>query len=424
MQKKTLCSIGVLCVLVSTIGFAQTTRFVAVGDSRGSDNGINGTILQELAAAIIAEDPALVVFTGDLVSGGTQTELQHWVEVFMDPLAAAGIPVYPIRGNHDSSVPAWNTVFSGAHALPGNGPPGEENLTYSFVHNNALFIGLDQVVLSQRVNQTWLDEELRKSTVPHVFVFGHYPAYAVYHASCLAEYPSARDAFWNSLADAGARVYFTGHDHFFNHASIPPDNGEPIQQYIVGSAGAPLYDWSGSYPDPLVQAVTHFKNYGYLVVDIDGLDVTLTFKQRTGTNLYAATSDVFHYVAPGQSEGEPYITGAGWKEEQSPLRLTVVFPGAVEGVTYAWFKDDAELPDETGDVLEIASLEFGNEGWYWCQVTDPKKAVHETAHVYVSVFPMGSLPAISRIGVFAFAGIAILTGALYVRRAGKRRVQP
>jgi len=60
MQKKTLCSIVVLCVLVSTIGFAQTTRFVAVGDSRGGDNGINGTILPELATAIIAEDPALV----------------------------------------------------------------------------------------------------------------------------------------------------------------------------------------------------------------------------------------------------------------------------------------------------------------------------------------------------------------------------
>jgi len=344
----------------------------------------------------------------------------------MVPLAAAGIPVYPIRGNHDSDILAWNAVFSGTRALPANGPPGEENLTYSFVHNNALFIGLDQVVTthSYRVNQAWFDEQLRDSTVPHVFVFGHYPAYAVYHASCLAEYPSPRDAFWSSLADAGARVYFTGHDHFFDHAVIPAGDGAQIHQYVVGSVGAPFYHWLDTYTDPRVQGVFHAENYGYVVVDIDGLDVTLTFQQQTGANQYDATDDVFHHVAPGQSEGEPYITGAGWKEEKSPLRLTVVFPGAVEGVTYAWFKDSAELPDETGDVLEIASLESDNEGWYWCQVTDPKKAVHETAHVYVRVVPMGSLPAISRIGVFALTGIAIMAGALSVRRTRKRRVQP
>jgi hypothetical protein len=61
----------------------------------------------------------------------------------MQPVYDAGISVYPVRGNHDAgSLQAWHDVFTGAYALPANGPTAESNLTFSATHRNALVVGL------------------------------------------------------------------------------------------------------------------------------------------------------------------------------------------------------------------------------------------------------------------------------------------
>ncbi|MFC1735055.1 metallophosphoesterase family protein [Candidatus Hydrogenedentota bacterium] len=274
-------------------------RFVVIGDTRGSDNGVNSTILSEMAAVVISEGAELVMVTGDLTNDGLQAELEYWRQLFWEPLEAAGIAVYSVRGNHDARNSHWNTVFSGPYALPGDGPPGEINKTYSLTHKNALFVGLDTHIAGRvfQVNQTWLDGVFRANVAPHVFVFGHAPAFSVQHADCLDDYPDQRDAFWNSIGRADGRVYFAGHDHFYNRARIKDSMGVWIHQYVVGSGGAPLVDWSGEYGDSSVEGLAHFKEFGYVVGDVNGYEVTLTFKQRTGEGAYEATSDVFSYDA-------------------------------------------------------------------------------------------------------------------------------
>jgi len=77
------------------------------------------------------------------------------------------------------------------------------NPTFAVAHENALFIGLDNYVTPHRVNQAWLDQQLAANPRPHVFAFGHEPAFAVRHSDCLDDYPAARDAFLASLTDAG-----------------------------------------------------------------------------------------------------------------------------------------------------------------------------------------------------------------------------
>ena len=190
--------------------------FIVTGDSRGDDNGINAAILGELAGQIVDHSVDFVLFPGDLVTGSTdpavlQSQLTTWRNT-MQPVYDAGIGVYPVRGNHDEdSVLAWNNVFNGPFALPANGPADEENLTYSVAHKNALILGFDQYVTSGRVNQAWIDDQLAASSSPHVFAFGHEPAFAAQHTDCLDDYPVNRDAFWLSLEHAGARTYFAGH---------------------------------------------------------------------------------------------------------------------------------------------------------------------------------------------------------------------
>jgi len=192
----------------------------------------------------------LILLCGDIVQGGKQTtsaeleiELKMWQSIF-EPLYAKGIGVYPVRGNHEDDanddITAWNNVFADSRTLPQNGPSDETNLTYSFKHKNALFIGLDTYVNIHRINQTWLDQELALNEQPHIFTFGHEAAFKVFHSDCLDDFPTERNTFWKSLADAGVKTYFCGHDHFFDATEI--DDGDSnaennIYQCLVGGGG-------------------------------------------------------------------------------------------------------------------------------------------------------------------------------------------
>jgi len=187
----------------------------------------------------------------------------------------------------------WNNSFSGQYALPQNGPAGEVNLTYSFTNKNALFIGLDNYVDLHKINQSWLDGQLAANTEPHIFVFAHEAAFKVFHYDCLDDSTAARNIFWNSLASAGVRIFFCGHDHFVDAALVEDNDGDPennIYQYLVGTGGGWLMNQYSNYngtnsPYTLTRNF-HEMEHGYALVEVrgDGMNdknVTITWKKRT-----------------------------------------------------------------------------------------------------------------------------------------------
>lgn len=273
-----------------------TWRFAVMGDSRGTPLPVNTVVLSKLVDSVLQQDVDLVIFTGDTVFGMAllAVQLPVWVNT-MSPLWDAGISVYPVRGNHEAtglninSLGAWQNTFVGERALPTNGPPGHAKATYSTVHKNAMFIALDQYVALHRIPQDWLDEQLAMAEVPHIFVFGHEPAFMADHADCLDDYPQNRDVFWSSLKDAGVRAYFCGHDHFYDHARVRDEDGDPdndIHQFIVGTSGADLYAWSPPYngenSDMTVENIVHVTKFGYMVGEVTGPDVVLTWINLSG----------------------------------------------------------------------------------------------------------------------------------------------
>jgi PKD repeat protein len=279
---------------LTTPANAQTPwRFVVVGDTRSGDGAtaINAEIVSELANEIVRQDARFVLVPGDLVYSGSLSAFQLW-KTTMGPVYQAQIPVLPVIGNHDAAdLAAWKQVF-GAD-IPDNGPAGEEDRTYSFTHENVLVLALDNYVATGRVNQPWVDATLAANTLPHVFAFGHMPAFKANHTDCLDDYPANRDAFWNSLQNAGAGAYFAGHDHFYDHARIDDGDGNPdndVHQLIVGSGGAPFtssYAYNGLNTAWTPVNQYHEMQYGYSVVEISGLQVTMTFYHRTGAKAYA-----------------------------------------------------------------------------------------------------------------------------------------
>ncbi len=299
--------------LVRDIPTNTAWRFALVGDTHIPMT----TIPSEIASAVVGDDAKFLIVAGDIVEAGAScspstfaSQLASW-RTALAPVTAAGLGLYVIRGNHENDVPnglpVWTNFFSGAYAMPGNGPSDEIGLTYSVSYSNALFLACDDYVNIHRVNQTWLNPQLATNRLPHVFVYGHEPAFNAFHTDCLDNYPTERNTFWNSLTAAGAKVYLCGHDHFFNLSRIDDGDGNPsndLYQCIVGTGGttnwpAQSYNYNGTNAPYLPVNVSSVTNtYGYLLVEMSGpgindLGVTLTWKQRT----YDSNTASFIYVA-------------------------------------------------------------------------------------------------------------------------------
>jgi len=316
-------------------------KFAVISDTQDDNKEminkscINDTVLRTIAEDISREKPDCVLVAGDLVNGwfrnggtGYATQYENWKKA-MAAVYQSGIEVYPIRGNHDSGPerlalpplpshlePPADTpvvlkkVFQNAFSesyIPRNGPVHEKGLTFRFRHRNALIVGMDQFTAGQhRVNQAWLDRQLVENRLPHVFIFGHEPAFGAGHPDNLAFFPEERDLFWNGIGKAGARIYFCGHDHFYNRALIPDQAGNPIRQIIAGTGGGPLKKWSGVYKDGnRVKGEYHNgDHHGYVLVTVEGTEVTVTWKALVSPgppNVWRVL-DSFTYSISGEKE--------------------------------------------------------------------------------------------------------------------------
>jgi hypothetical protein len=261
--------VGVCLLLMPHLahGAGSVWRFVVMGDTRdrtmNTATGISPD-LSKMAEAIAAERPDLVIHTGDLCNGyyTTREAPMHgrFREMFRNWKAAVrpiydydnkkGIPIYPVRGNHEDGELITNTELKKAYEeeiasfLPQNGPEGEKGLTYRVTHKGAEFIALDEYAdkkaafIRGYVNQGWLNDEFAREKQPFQFVFCHTPAYKVgnYHQSPfpnLYSHPEHRDALWESFKKAGVSAYFCGHIHFYCRGTI-----DGIEQIVIGNGGA------------------------------------------------------------------------------------------------------------------------------------------------------------------------------------------
>jgi len=310
--------LAALLALSSLAAQAEKWRFVVAGDGRSNGanstrpedkNGVNTVITAEIRDAVLREKAKALLWTGDLVYGAKEAsvfrqQLTTWMEI-MNPLWAHGVEVLPVRGNHEMTCPEsaaiWDEFFSGAKALPKNGPFNAKNQTYYSIHGSVLFLGIDNYAGGRgTVPLNWLRGVLGKNRFDHVFAFCHEMAFmAGLHTDNLDRNPAERDEFWRLLATSGSRAFFAGHDHLYDHMEV---NGEglphSIHQYVAGTAGAPFYEDKGYLGNNGTWKLKRVKNlqktYGYLLVEIDGLAATVTFKGRKGPGQYVPM-DVWSY---------------------------------------------------------------------------------------------------------------------------------
>lgn len=263
-------SVFALCpgAFVIDVGAGGTAfRFAVMADSRSDSTSpaVNSTVLSQLITDMNTLNPIFCIFPGDLVFGGWvsndafKAQLQEW----KDATGHFKGTLFVCPGNHEfqggaGRADAWREKFP---SMPDNGPAVEQyKLTYYFDYGNSRFISIlsDWEDFHIGVDQTWLDNILDASIdFNHIFVMSHHP---------YSDLGGVNDEFWQSLVSRGVDAYFCGHLHFYNR-HLP--GGGDTWQVIVGTAGAPFH-----LPDLPGASV---REYGFLIVDVDGADVEATF---------------------------------------------------------------------------------------------------------------------------------------------------
>jgi 3',5'-cyclic AMP phosphodiesterase CpdA len=166
---------------------------------------------------------------------------------------------YPSAGNHEYQVSA-NPYFDyfGDRA----GPRGAG--FYSYAIGNWHIIALNSNVPATAGSEqlVWLDNDLRSNPAKCTLAYWHHPLFT--------SGPSAgsgglmRDA-WKVLYDRGVDVIVNGHDHLYERYFPQDPNGlrgpAGIVEYIVGTGGAPLYDFGPILPN---SAFKMNRSYGVL----------------------------------------------------------------------------------------------------------------------------------------------------------------
>jgi len=309
MKKLLFLLIYFVFYIVSFSTAQQTTSFMVLSDTHISSPSSNfqETIFYELMLAAIDEQIDFIFITGDLVIGSfsdaaeKDSVLKDWRFV-LDTLDQHNIGFYACRGNNDRSKEAWDSLFTGKYVFPQNGPENEKNITYALEYDNTLFLSLDQYSDSQHRAQTWLDSILNKNQKTHIFVAGHEPAFKLSHNSYMGTYPAARDSMWESLLKAGAKIYFSGHDHFYDHTIIDDTDENPdndMHQIIVGTAPSYFHsdsEYNGDNGRWTPVRLFHEEANGYVLVEVSENEVQTTWKRRSEPGVFVDGGDNYTFT--------------------------------------------------------------------------------------------------------------------------------
>jgi predicted phosphodiesterase len=225
------------------------------------DGGIPSQ-LHQVVAAVLASRPRLVVVTGDFTDGNPRDladrvlRAPQWWRAArrgLEPLRAAGIPVLPIAGNHDTYLPPYRIAYAAAWsdldrwAAPleiwGNRQPIQGTALDAAPFSYSVDVDGVHLMLTYAVDVSldpavarWIAGELAAARSARLrLVFAHVPL-----SSIVAEPRRAFVAGLGGILAAGhADLYVAGHEHLVWDDDIELTGGASLRQLLVGSASAP-----------------------------------------------------------------------------------------------------------------------------------------------------------------------------------------
>ncbi len=249
---------------------AREIRVAVVGDSGGIAERESGERLKrrlkdvirrrehplnagQIAARMAADEPDLVLHTGDLVYEVGARDA--YAEAFFRPFAALidHVPLYPVLGNHDVKTESGAPFLDVFH-LPENSPAPERYYSFDYgpVHFVALATDTDEVVPGSD-QQRWLADDLAGPAATAArwrIAFFHRPPFT---EGQHFDNSFVQETFIPVFERYGVDLVVTGHDH--NYQRFYPVNG--ITYVVTGGGGKTLYEVRSTARTAYVAAVDH-----------------------------------------------------------------------------------------------------------------------------------------------------------------------
>ncbi|MCC5843457.1 MAG: metallophosphoesterase [Verrucomicrobia bacterium] len=205
--------------------------FVFMGDVYPFDD-----TWERVSGAVVDEGPDAVFFSGDMVLDGSQDA--EWDEGFFHPAQTllASVPFYAVIGNHENNGALFDQLFL---------TPEVRNWEQRIGAMNIIGIDGTRDWTPGGADHEWLEEVLRSSDAPFVFLMTHYPPFSsgghgrVDEAGRPKEEPirQARDFLMPLLTRHAVTAVVSGHDHFYERSELPGG----VTGLVSAGAGSRLY---------------------------------------------------------------------------------------------------------------------------------------------------------------------------------------
>ncbi len=199
-------------------------RFAVFGDVR-SGHDVHAAIVR----AVAAEDPDLVIMTGDLVDRGTdEGDWERFFDV-AEPLLKQ-VAIYPAAGNHEYArrgrgVARWADSFL----------RGGDASWYSFEVAGVHFICLDSEAFGNPDQRAWLERDLQQARARKVRAIVAYDHDGPWSSQLHGDNRLAATDYAPLLDKYRVTVVFAGHDHDYERGRVGG-----LEYVVTGGGGAEL----------------------------------------------------------------------------------------------------------------------------------------------------------------------------------------
>jgi len=253
--------------------------FIVYGDTRGRQDGVAlqyehslvvNSMIGEIKRLRDTQYPVrFVLQSGDAVVNGA--DAHQWNTSFIpliDRLTAdAGVPYFPVAGNHDATTaliasaperePALRNYLEAFSALiPANGSPRRLSgyPSYAVAYGNTFLLAIDSNIAGDEKQYQWVKgqlEGLDRGRYVNVIAFFHHPPFSSGpHGGGNLEPQAAalRSRYLPLFHTHHVRAVFSGHEHLFEHWIERYSDASGLHRMdlvVTGGGGAPLYTYQG-----------------------------------------------------------------------------------------------------------------------------------------------------------------------------------
>ncbi len=270
---------------------AKPLTFLWFGDSQGSISLYSRVIRQAFRSE---PEAAFMIFTGDLVDGGSGSILHddEWGEWYKAAgFITAELPLLATPGNHEYYDPFdrqkrdLNKYWRPGFTLPENGPAGLEETAYSVDYQGVRIIAINSNEMMRnpeyaKAQAQWVEEQLKNNPCRWTVMMFHHP---VFTTAAKRDNTALRELLKPLIDRYGVDLVLTGHDHTYARGVIKPE-GQEKGEKSVGT----IYVVSVSGPKQYAQDAEKWWDVGltntqlWQTVSINGSELTFKAFDATG----------------------------------------------------------------------------------------------------------------------------------------------